>query len=103
MLQPPPFNWTATADSILEKLQRLCSQISGTGHERPALDGSVLRPGEAVAPSCPGPDFGGHLQSTHPSDPTPSCRSGSDSVRGTAPSTAQPGAGAIWSFSFTRR
>jgi putative transposase len=27
-----PFNWTATADSILEKLQRLCSQISGTGH-----------------------------------------------------------------------
>lgn len=27
-----PFNWTATADSILEKLQRLCTQISGTGH-----------------------------------------------------------------------
>jgi putative transposase len=27
-----PFNWTATADSILEKLQRLYSQISGTGH-----------------------------------------------------------------------
>jgi putative transposase len=27
-----PFSWTATADSILEKLQRLCSQISGTGH-----------------------------------------------------------------------
>lgn len=27
-----PFNWIATADSILEKLQRLCSQISGTGH-----------------------------------------------------------------------
>ena len=28
-----PFPWTATADSILEKLQRrLCSQISGTGH-----------------------------------------------------------------------
>jgi putative transposase len=27
-----PFNWTATADSILEKLQRLCSQISGTAH-----------------------------------------------------------------------
>ncbi len=23
-----PFNWTATADSILEKIQRLCSQIS---------------------------------------------------------------------------
>ena len=27
-----PFSWTATADSILEKLQRLCSQISGTAH-----------------------------------------------------------------------
>jgi hypothetical protein len=27
-----PFKWYATADSILEKLQRLCSQISGTGH-----------------------------------------------------------------------
>ena len=27
-----PFNWTATADSILEKLQRLCSQISETAH-----------------------------------------------------------------------
>jgi putative transposase len=27
-----PFQWTATADSILEKLQRLCSRISGTGH-----------------------------------------------------------------------
>jgi putative transposase len=27
-----PFNWSTTADSILEKLQRLCSQISGTGH-----------------------------------------------------------------------
>ena len=26
------FNWIATADSILEKLQRLCSQISGTAH-----------------------------------------------------------------------
>jgi putative transposase len=26
------FNWTATADSNLEKLQRLCAQISGTGH-----------------------------------------------------------------------
>ena len=25
-----PFRWTATADSILEKLQRLCSQTSGT-------------------------------------------------------------------------
>lgn len=27
-----PFQWTATADSILEKLQRLCSRIKGTGH-----------------------------------------------------------------------
>ena len=27
-----PFKWTATADSILEKLQRFCSQISGTAH-----------------------------------------------------------------------
>jgi putative transposase len=25
-----PFRWTTTADSILEKLQRLCLQISGT-------------------------------------------------------------------------
>ena len=27
-----PFNWNAPADSILEKLQRLCPQISGTPH-----------------------------------------------------------------------
>jgi putative transposase len=27
-----PFAWTATADSILQKLARLCSRISGTGH-----------------------------------------------------------------------
>ncbi|MFZ0407181.1 MAG: IS630 family transposase, partial [Cyanobium sp.] len=27
-----PFIWTATADSIFEKLQRLCSRISGTVH-----------------------------------------------------------------------
>ena len=27
-----PFTWTATADSILEKLARLCSHISGTPH-----------------------------------------------------------------------
>lgn len=27
-----PFTWTATADSILEKIQRLCSRISGTAH-----------------------------------------------------------------------
>jgi putative transposase len=27
-----PFRWSATADSILEKLHRLCSRISGTGH-----------------------------------------------------------------------
>jgi putative transposase len=27
-----PFAWTATADSILEKVKRLCQRISGTGH-----------------------------------------------------------------------
>jgi len=27
-----PFAWTATADEILEKLQRLCQRISGTEH-----------------------------------------------------------------------
>ena len=27
-----PFQWTATADSILQKLHRLCSRISGTAH-----------------------------------------------------------------------
>jgi len=27
-----PFRWTATADSILEKLHRLCSRITGTSH-----------------------------------------------------------------------
>jgi putative transposase len=27
-----PFTWTATADSILEKLARLCRRISRTGH-----------------------------------------------------------------------
>jgi hypothetical protein len=27
---------TATADSILEKIHRLCQRISGTGHPRPA-------------------------------------------------------------------
>jgi putative transposase len=27
-----PFVWTATADSILEKLSRLCRRINGTGH-----------------------------------------------------------------------
>jgi putative transposase len=27
-----PFKWTAAADSIPEKLHRLCSRISGTGH-----------------------------------------------------------------------
>ena len=26
-----PFMWTATADSILNKIQRLCTAISGTG------------------------------------------------------------------------
>jgi putative transposase len=28
-----PFAWTATADSILQKIARLCSRISGTGHD----------------------------------------------------------------------
>jgi transposase/DNA-binding CsgD family transcriptional regulator len=27
-----PFTWTATADSILDKVQRLCERIYGTGH-----------------------------------------------------------------------
>ena len=27
-----PFTWTASADSILEKLHRLCSRVSGTAH-----------------------------------------------------------------------
>jgi hypothetical protein len=27
-----PFTWTATADSILAKLSRLCERISGTEH-----------------------------------------------------------------------
>jgi hypothetical protein len=29
----PPFTWTATADSILEKPDQLCLQISGTAHQ----------------------------------------------------------------------
>ena len=27
-----PFIWTATADSIIAKIERLCARISGTGH-----------------------------------------------------------------------
>ncbi|MGB2666039.1 MAG: IS630 family transposase, partial [Candidatus Acidiferrum sp.] len=27
-----PFVWTATADSIFAKVQRLCERISGTAH-----------------------------------------------------------------------
>ncbi|MGH7932809.1 MAG: IS630 family transposase, partial [Candidatus Binataceae bacterium] len=27
-----PFAWTASADSILDKLQRLCTLINGTQH-----------------------------------------------------------------------
>ena len=27
-----PLSWTATVDSILEKVKRLCQRISGTGH-----------------------------------------------------------------------
>jgi len=30
--RPHPFVWTATADSIFAKVQRLCERISGTGH-----------------------------------------------------------------------
>lgn len=29
---PRPFRWTATADSIFEKLERLCKNINGTAH-----------------------------------------------------------------------
>jgi hypothetical protein len=29
---PVPFVWTATADSILAKLERLCKVINGTAH-----------------------------------------------------------------------
>ena len=29
---PQPFVWTATADSILAKIERLCDRISGTAH-----------------------------------------------------------------------
>ena len=29
---PQPFVWTATADSIFAKVQRLCERISGTEH-----------------------------------------------------------------------
>jgi hypothetical protein len=29
---PKPFKWTATADSILAKLERLCKVINGTRH-----------------------------------------------------------------------
>ena len=27
-----PFVWTATADSILEKIERLCKAVAATGH-----------------------------------------------------------------------
>ncbi|HEX2825667.1 MAG TPA: IS630 family transposase, partial [Burkholderiales bacterium] len=27
-----PFIWTATADSIIQKLERLCRRINGTAH-----------------------------------------------------------------------
>ena len=30
--KPHPFVWTATADSILAKIERLCNRISGTAH-----------------------------------------------------------------------
>jgi putative transposase len=35
-----PFKWTATTDSILEKLHRLCSRISGTGHSGATTQGA---------------------------------------------------------------
>jgi len=53
-----PFAWTATADSILAKLHRLCSPISGTapaGLSRPvqfevfALTSSAVTMGRAAA------------------------------------------------------
>jgi len=28
-----PFSWTATADSILQKIERLCKYIAGTEHQ----------------------------------------------------------------------
>jgi len=31
-LQCHPFSWTATADSILEKIGRLCKAVAGTRH-----------------------------------------------------------------------
>jgi hypothetical protein len=39
-----PFVWTATADSILEKIKRLCQRISETGHQhqmRSSISGSA--------------------------------------------------------------
>jgi hypothetical protein len=36
-----PFRWTATANSTIEKLHRLCSRISGTGH---SVDGRLPEP-----------------------------------------------------------
>ncbi len=30
--QASPFIWTATADSILKKIERLCEHVSGTPH-----------------------------------------------------------------------
>jgi hypothetical protein len=38
-----PFAWTATADSILAKLQRLCERISGTEHQLEAVIFGRLR------------------------------------------------------------
>ena len=29
---PRPFRWTATADSIFEKLEQICKVMNGTGH-----------------------------------------------------------------------
>ncbi|MEX3815343.1 hypothetical protein AB3X96_34725 [Paraburkholderia sp. BR13439] len=36
-----PFVWTATADSILQKVARLCKVVSGTQHVRPMIVSST--------------------------------------------------------------
>ncbi len=36
-----PFIWTATADSILAKVERVCKVISGTEHEEPLFSISI--------------------------------------------------------------
>ena len=50
-----PFLWTATADSILAKIARLCSCISGTRTSEESLGGKPggSRHGWQVTPRCP--------------------------------------------------